>query len=120
MRAAGQLEAPKDLMRALKSGGVVVRDRAREIAAAKGRVGKTHRLIDELKVSTTARQVIVKDTARNAKDGYPYPSRFEYAGRGSEAVGRRAFLNPALDETENHAVSVIAEGVSDALNRHNL
>lgn len=120
MRAAGHLEARKELMAALREGGNVVRDQAKANAIALGLVGTTGRLVAELKTSATARAVVVKDTATNPKDGYHYPSRFEFEGRGSEALGRRAFLYPALEEKTNDAIRVISEGVGKALAKHHL
>lgn len=107
-------------MQALRSGGEIVLHEAQRNVIREGLIGKTGRLYRGLKLSVTTRQVVIKDAAKNPKDGYRYPSRYEFEGRGEGSVGRRAFLNPALDEKQREALDAIASELSKALDKHNL
>lgn len=103
-------------MRALKEGGNVIRDEAARNVRAAGLI-KSGRMLKLLKVSATARQVSIADKARNKRDGYRYPSRFEYGRPNGKS---RAFLNPALDSKQREALDVVADGISEALKKHHL
>lgn len=107
-------------MQALRAGGEVVQHEAQRNVIREGLIGKTTRLYRGLKLSVTTRAVVIKDVAKNPKDGYRYPSRFEFEGRGEGSVGRRAFLNPALDDKQREAIDVIARELGKALDKHNL
>jgi hypothetical protein len=83
-------------------------------------VGKTRRLRNSIRAYPAQKAIAVRATARNRRDGFLYPAVYEYGGRRGRAAGPRAYLNPALDRTENQVVDRVARGLGDFMARHGL
>jgi hypothetical protein len=64
------------------------------------------------------KQISVRATKR--REGFLYPAVYEYGGRGGRDYGPRAYLNPALNRTENQVVDRVARGLGDFIARHGL
>lgn len=122
-KAAGN-DARKEFRDSLKPIGKVVAGRAAIVASAKGLIGKkphgdytTGQLVKKLRqagaVSVANKGVTV--TAKATRNGYPYPSIYEY-GRG----GARAFLEPALMQTQGEVMQMTEDWINTFLSKHNL
>lgn len=84
-----------EIRREIKDVAQIVSDEARSIAEAK-KLHKSGRLILSIRPGVRGNVGLVRETAQ--KGGFPYPMIYEYGGAktGEEAVGRRAFLAPAV------------------------
>lgn len=97
----------------LKTTSDFVRGMAIFEAHAKG-LDETGRLIAGLRAGATAKSGFVRDTARNQRDGYSYPSRYEF-----EAGGRRAFIHPVIDQAHDEIVAHLKGAIETAVERFN-
>jgi hypothetical protein len=97
----------------LKTTSDLVRGMAVFEAHAKG-LDDTGRLIASLRAGATAKSGFVRDTARNQRDAYSYPSRYEY-----EAGGRRAFIHPVIDQAHDVIVAHLEGAIETAVERFN-
>jgi hypothetical protein len=99
-------EAKKDLREAMKPAGILVRDRARQIARAEGLL-KSGTLIRRVTVAVNAKGVEVRAAATNRNDAtrFNYPRRYEFTGR--------PFLAPALEQQEQHVAEIVFGAFDD-------
>lgn len=84
-----------EIRKEIKEVAAIVSDEARLIAEAK-HLHKTGRLIAQIRPGVRGNVGLVRESAQ--KGGFSYPMIYEYGGArtGEEAVGRRAFLAPAV------------------------
>jgi hypothetical protein len=96
-------DASRELTKDLKLVGQPVVVLARSIAEEKG-LHETGALINRINISVRGGTIYVRDTAkrksRKYPSGYPYPSVYEFGGRGSDVLGPRAFVAPAVTEAQ--------------------
>lgn len=104
----------KEVRAKLREVGKIVADEAKSQASSK-MTSRSGNLIRLIKVSVTQRSVSIVAGAmkRSPKypSGYNYPRRHEY-GSG----GKRAFMNPALDEKQEEVIKRFEE-ILDELER---
>ena len=65
-------------------------------------------------------QDAIRIRATKTRRGFLYPAVYEYGKRGGREYGPRAYLNPALNRTEDKIVTEVARALSHYMNRHNL
>jgi hypothetical protein len=75
-------------------------------------------LRNSIRAYPSQKQIAVRATKR--RRGFLYPAVYEYGGAAGRGFGPRAYLNPALDRTENQVVDRVARGLGDFLARHGL
>jgi hypothetical protein len=65
-------------------------------------------------------QDAIRIRATKTRRGFLYPAVYEYGKRGGREYGPRAYLNPALNLTEDKIVGEVARALSHYMNRYNL
>jgi len=65
-------------------------------------------------------QDAIRIRATKTRKGFLYPAVYEYGKRGGREYGPRAYLNPALELTENNIVNEVARMLSHYMNRYDL
>jgi predicted PhzF superfamily epimerase YddE/YHI9 len=75
-------------------------------------------LVKSIRPIATQKQVAIR--ANKRRKGFLYPAVYEYGGRRGGDFGPRAFLNPALNMTEDAVVKSIAGAISHFIARHDL
>lgn len=110
-RAAGNKAATRDLYRGLRAAGNIVRDEARAKARGQG-LQDSGALVRGVRV-TRANARAVEVTATAKRDGFPYPSLYEY-GRG------RPFMEPGLEAAAPKALRELQSRIDQTLREHNL
>ncbi len=93
---------------ALRSGGMVVANRAKEIITEKGliKTGTMKRSIHAEPVETKSGDMFVL-IGTNIQDP-PYPHYLEF---GTKRMSPKPFLRPALDETKGEALKEVGEAL---------
>lgn len=78
-----------------------------------GRSGRgVGNLIGQIRTGLTAKKGYIIDRAN--RDGYSYPSRYEY-----QDAGARAFFHPAIKEGEGRIVASVDAVLNDVIDRWN-
>lgn len=108
IRDLGKLERGirKEIRGELKDVAEIVAEQARDNAREQGLVD-SGRLVKLTKPFARGSTAGVRSGA--TRDGYPYPARYEFGGRGANAVGPRAYLRPALDEKTSDVVDALGD-----------
>lgn len=65
-------------------------------------------------------QDAIRIRATKTRKGFLYPAVYEYGKRGGRDYGPRAYLNPALNMTEDKIVQEVARMLSHYMNRYDL
>lgn len=65
-------------------------------------------------------QDAIRIRATKTRKGFLYPAVYEYGKRGGREYGPRAYLNPALNKTEDKIVGEVARALSHYINRYDL
>lgn len=65
-------------------------------------------------------QDAIRIRATKTRKGFLYPAVYEYGKRGGREYGPRAYLNPALELTEDKVVNEVARMLSHYMNRYDL
>lgn len=65
-------------------------------------------------------QDAIRIRATKTRKGFLYPAVYEYGKRGGREYGPRAYLNPALELTEDKIVNEVARMLSHYMNRYDL
>jgi hypothetical protein len=78
----------------------------------------TGALRNSIRPIATQKQIAIR--ANKRRKGFLYPAVYEYGKRGGGEFGPRAFLNPALNRTEDEVVKSVAGALSHFLSRHGL
>lgn len=113
LKAADNQLAVRDLYRGMRAAGDVIRDEVRRHAVARGLVDSGALVRSVRTTQASSRGVVIAATA--AREGYPYPARYEYGASRS-----RAFAGPGLDDAAPEAVQVLEDRISRTLMEHNL
>lgn len=71
-------------------------------------------------IRAVASQKRVAIRANKRRKGFLYGAVYEYGGRGMREYGPRAYLNPALDATQDRVVRDVAKAISHYINRYGL
>lgn len=113
----------KDMRKEMLIAANLVASKAKDIAEAKG-LRESGDLIEKIKPGATMRSATVADKALKKSPKYPsgfnYPAVYEYGGRGTGKTGPRAFLTPAIEESDEEIAALLERMVERVLERHNL
>lgn len=71
-----------------------------------------------IRAIASQKQIAIR--ANKRRKGFLYGAVYEYGGRGGREYGPRAYLNPALNQTQDKIVGEVARLLSHYLNRYNL
>lgn len=71
-------------------------------------------------IRATASQKQIAIRANKRRKGFLYGAVYEYGGRGGGEYGPRAYLNPALNQTQDKIIGEVARLLSHYLNRYNM
>lgn len=98
----------KNIKSEIKDVAGVVAEEAKATALRKD-LYDTGKLVKSIRPSFRSGRAYVRAGAK--RKSFPYPVVYEYGGRGTDSIGPRAFLQPALDAKEEEVVKKLDDTI---------